>query len=275
MRARWKTITITADPDDPNRTPRVSPEHARQQIELYGRDNPWVMATILGRFPPGGFNNLLTLDDVERAMHRFYRPEDYRHAPKIIGVDVALDGDDKSSIFRRQGIQAWKARMFRNIKSRDLAGWVAQTEDNWEADGVIVDGTGGYGAALIDALEQMNRKPWDCQFAARADKPEKFYNKRAEICWDAAEWIKNGGALEDDPELLEEATQLKYGFKNGRLIIEPKLEFKKRVGRSCDNWDSLIVTFAFLITPKESILPAHILKGPRQQAESWSPYDAL
>jgi len=273
LRSGWHTITITADPDDAERTPRVSVEHARRQIDLYGRDNPWVMATILGQFPPGGFQNLLSLDDVERAMKRFYRPEDYRHAPKIIGVDVAREGDDQSVIFRRQGLQTWEPKSFRNLKSRQLCGHVAQGEDNWEADGVIVDGTGGYGASLIDALEDLNRHPWDCQFAGKPDNP-KYYNKRAEIWYEMAEWVQDGGALPDVPELLEELTQTKYSFKGDRIIIEPKDELKKRIGRSPDTADALAVTFAFRVTPKEPVVPAGLLKN-RSRAEAWSPYESL
>jgi hypothetical protein len=33
----WRVIDITADPDDPGRTPRVSVEHAREQIGLWSR----------------------------------------------------------------------------------------------------------------------------------------------------------------------------------------------------------------------------------------------
>ena len=55
----WKVIDITADPDDPRRTPRVSVEHAREQIGLYGRDNPWVLVNIFGQFPPSSLNALI------------------------------------------------------------------------------------------------------------------------------------------------------------------------------------------------------------------------
>src|SRR3546814_15327378 len=52
----WETITITADPDDPKRTPRVSVEHAQEMLALHGRDHPGVMDTTPGLFPPTGFN---------------------------------------------------------------------------------------------------------------------------------------------------------------------------------------------------------------------------
>ena len=38
-----RVTEMTADSDSPDRTGRVSIEHARQQIATYGRDNPWVM----------------------------------------------------------------------------------------------------------------------------------------------------------------------------------------------------------------------------------------
>jgi len=273
LRKRWKIISITADPDDPKRTPRVSVEHAAEQINSYGRDNPWVMATILGLFPPGGFNNLLTLEEVETAIRRFYRPEDYRHAPKIIGVDVAREGDDRSVIFRRQGIKAFKPDIYRNIKSIDLAGWTSQKEDDWEADGVIVDGTGGYGSSVIDARNQSNRDTYDCQFAGQAMNHHKYYNKRAEIWYEMAEWIKERGQIPDVPGLLEELTQVKYGYKGDRIILEPKEEFKKRLGQSPDLSDALAVTFAFPIEPKQRTLPASMLA--KQEHETLDPFEHL
>ncbi|MEO7938716.1 MAG: hypothetical protein ABIR55_08840, partial [Burkholderiaceae bacterium] len=60
----WHVTEITSDPDDPKRTPRVSVEWAQQQIEKYGRENPWVLVNVFGRFPPSSMNALLGPDDV-------------------------------------------------------------------------------------------------------------------------------------------------------------------------------------------------------------------
>ena len=66
-RDQWFVVSITADPDDPKRTPRVDAEWARENIAKYGRENPWVMAFILGQFPPGSINALLSVEEVEAA----------------------------------------------------------------------------------------------------------------------------------------------------------------------------------------------------------------
>ena len=50
----WKVIkSQAADPEQILYcTPRESVDHSREQIELYGRDNPWVLINIFGQFPP-------------------------------------------------------------------------------------------------------------------------------------------------------------------------------------------------------------------------------
>jgi phage terminase large subunit len=84
-RRDWHVIEITADPDDPRRTPRVSVDWARGQIEKYGRDNPWVMSYILGKFPPSSINTLMGSEDVLAAMRRNLASHQYSFAPKVVG----------------------------------------------------------------------------------------------------------------------------------------------------------------------------------------------
>lgn len=254
LREQWYIVTITADPDDPNRTPRVPIEHAAEQIRLNGRDNPWIMATILGQFPPSGFNSLLGIEDVEAAMKRFYRPDQYSFAAKILGVDVARMGDDRSVIAPRQGLVCFKPKIFRNVDSSQLAGHVAMAEDKWQADGVIVDGTGGYGSGVIDKLSDLGRSPFDCQFAGSPFNP-KYANKRAEIIYEFAEWIKLGGALPPIPELVAELTTPTYTFKGDKILVEPKESIKKRLGRSPDLADAYATTFAYPIAPRLRPVP--------------------
>jgi phage terminase large subunit len=68
LRHQWYVVRITGDPDDPNRSPRIDLEWARDQIQTWGRDNPWIMSSLLGQFPPSSINALLGLEDVEAAM---------------------------------------------------------------------------------------------------------------------------------------------------------------------------------------------------------------
>jgi phage terminase large subunit len=117
-RRLWYVIEITGDPDDAKRSPRISVEWAKAQIEKYGRDNPWVLVNVFGRFPPSSLNVLIGPDEVRAAMKRYYREFEIGKAPKILGVDVARFGDDASVIMPRQGIQMFKPAKYRNIDSR-------------------------------------------------------------------------------------------------------------------------------------------------------------
>jgi phage terminase large subunit len=102
-RHMWRVFEMTGDPDDPKRSPRVSNEWARQQIEKYGRDNPWVRINVFAEFPQASLNVLLGPDDAEQARRRNYTQADIDHAARILGVNVARFGDDSSVIFPWRG----------------------------------------------------------------------------------------------------------------------------------------------------------------------------
>lgn len=255
--ASWRVITITADPGDPKRTPRVSVEHAQEMIDTYGRDNPWVMATILGLFPPAGFRSLLGIEDVEAAMNRHLRDDQYEFAARVLGVDVAREGDDSSVIFPRQGLAAFPPIVMRNVDSLHGAGQVMRKQDDWQADGVFVDNTGGFGGGWIDRMVQMGCSPIGIHFAAKADDV-RYANKRAEMWFKMAEWVKSGGALPNIPALKPELTVPTYSFKGDQFMIEPKEQIKKRLGRSPDLADGLALTFAYPVVARPRGPLAHL-----------------
>lgn len=262
---QWDVITITADPDDPKRTPRVSVEHAQEMIRTYGRDNPWVMATILGLFPPTGFNALLGPDDVDAAIARHYRQEQIETAPIVLGGDVARQGDDSSAIARRQGRQAFPIKTMRIPDTMVLAQQFIREMKETKADGILVDETGGYGAGVIDAMRQLGHPVIGVQFGSRASD-YRFYNKRSEMYFMMAEWVKNGGALPDDRELKEELCATTFVYQGDKFRIVEKELIKEQIGRSPDKADALALTFAMPIAKR------HPLAQYQQAVEDYDPY---
>jgi hypothetical protein len=276
-RANWVVITITADPDDPKRTPRVSTEHAREMIEAYGRDNPWVMATILGLFPPSGLNQLLGPDDVERAMSRIPTDDGWRALARIVGVDVARFGDDESVIARRNGQVMLPLEVRRNVDSIQGAGWAAQAAVDFfagaeghrqvlraKADRIFVDDTGGWGAGWIDQLRVLGHPVTGVGFAGKADDP-RYFNKRSEMHFRLADAIKTGGlCLPKDPHLARELVVPLYYYQGDRMRVEEKDQIKARLGKSPDRADAAALTYAFHVTP-----------GPRIEEQPMSVRHAL
>lgn len=243
QRQLWTIITITADPEDPKRTPRVDIAHAKEQIELHGRDNPWVMVTILGLFPPHGFNVIVSVDEVEAAMRRGLKEDAYGWSQKRLGIDVARFGDDRSVIFPRQGLMAFRPVEMRKVRTTDIAARVMQAKNKWGSEMEFIDDTGHWGHGVIDNLFAAGFSPHGIQFHAPALDP-RYKNRRAEMWLEMGKWIKRGGCIPNIQSLVGELTTPTYTFANGKLQLEEKDQVKKRLGRSPDIADALALTFA-------------------------------
>ena len=109
-------------------------------------------------------------------------------------------------------------------------------------------------AALVRAgstsFRALGREPIGVQYAGAAHDPKQFANKRAEMYWDAAQWVKDGGALPDCPEILAAFPQTLYTFKGDAIILEPKEVIAEKIGYSPDHLDALITGFAEPVQPK-------------------------
>lgn len=286
-RSEWDVVSITADPGDPKRTPRVDIEWARAQIALYGRENPWVMAYILGQFPPGSINALLSVEEVERAMDLHPRPEDYTWAQKRLGVDVARFGDDPTVIFPRQGIVSFMPTVMRHVRdsaaSVDIGNRVMARRNEWMRDGspydyddvlMFFDDTVGWAHGAVDFLRASGLSPYAIRFDNKQTSDDRYYNLRCEMWMRMADWIKAGGSLPPIPGLVPQLTQPTYSFKDGKFIIESKDQIKKRLGRSPDEADALALTFAIPDAPAGTRKNANGLMGmgaPKKPQE-YDPY---
>lgn len=249
LRDQWHLISITGDPDDPKRSPRIELDWAREQIRTYGRDNPWVMALILGLFPPSSLNSLLGPDEMNAAMNLHLPIDVYGHAAKVIGVDVADQGDDSTVLFPRQGLAAFRPVVMRNARPLEVATRIARAYQTWDADAVLIDDTGGWALGVMERLDDAHIPYIPINFSGKANDP-RYYNKRAEIYFLAAEWVKRGGALPNMPEIVREATEPTYTIKGSQFLIEPKEKIKARLGRSPDLWDAFVVSHGCEVVPR-------------------------
>jgi phage terminase large subunit len=259
-RERWMVVEVTGDPDDPKRCTRIPLDMAMEAIADKGRDDPWVMAHILGKFPPGGINTLITPDDVELAMNRAPRIDEFDFAPRILGIDVAREGLDRSVIFRRQGRMVYAPDVMRGVMGREGSQRAANHWNSWRADACFIDNTGGFGGSWLDHLKDMGHTPIPIHFAAAPFDP-RFLNKRAEMWFALATWIKEGGALPRIPDLANELTAVTYAHKGDKLKLEDKDAIKKRLGFSPDLADALALTFAS---------PVAVARGPLWERENKS-----
>ena len=219
-------------------------------------------------------DQLISLSDSNAAANREYPDKDFMDAPKILGVDPARFGDDRSVIIRRQGLKASDIVMFRGLDNMQLAARVAQICQDWDPDAVFIDSGGG--AGVLDRLRQLDYDPVEVPFGGRAILEQQFVNRRTEMWWNMKEWIEAGGWIPSDPMLRQELSTPTYWFDSqGRKVLESKDEIKKRLqgGASPDIADALALTFAYPVG-KRLPLEVRVRLKPVSQLD-YDPYDKV
>lgn len=72
------------------------------------------------------------------------------------------------------------------------------------------------------------------------------------------QWLLDGGAIPDDPQLEVELTSREFGHNDkDQLVLERKKDMKKRLGVSPDYADALYLTFAEPV-PKRDVPRGHL-----------------
>lgn len=188
-------------------------------------------------------NSLIPLDVVNAAFGKHLRADQFDRMPRIVGVDVARFGNDRSVIQKRQGLACFEPMIYRGLDNMALAGIVAREIVQWKPDAVFIDA--GRGEGVIDRLRQLGHGPIEVNFGGRPLDTQRYANKRSEM-WDSTrEWLESGGALPRNDELRASLVVPTYSFDAaGRMVLEPKDKMKERVGMSPDPGDALALTFA-------------------------------
>ena len=224
-------------------------QQIQQWIDDYGIDSDFVKVRVRGMFPNMSAKQYFSVADVDAAFGRIVRPEQFNFAPVIITCDPAWEGDDMLEIGRRQGLTF---RVLRSIPKNDndieVAGILAQIEDDEKADAVFVDA--GYGTGIVSAARTWGRN-WHLVWFAGESPDPGFLNKRAYMAGQLKKWLKEGGAIPEDRELYEDILAPETVPRtDGKIQLESKKEIKKRLGRSPGRFDSLLLSFAAPVQAK-------------------------
>jgi hypothetical protein len=224
------------------------------------RPNDLFRVKVLGMFPKVGEDVLIPYEWIELANQRWLE-----HGSELVygdekknrlGVDVAGMGRDESVLCHRYGNFVLKFEGYHAGGKADhmhVAGMVAK-ELARPGTKAFID-TIGEGAGVYSRLvEQGFQNAYSCKFSESAEGLSdvtgeyEFANMRAYLHWAVRDWLnpanKTGAMLPVNDKFMEEATEIKWKFQsNGKIIIEPKEEIIKRIGRSTDYFDPLANTF--------------------------------
>lgn len=245
----------------------------RDEVERMRRDmaEQVFAREMLCDFSAAGDDQLISLSDVEAATQRSADSSVIIAAPKVLGVDPARFGDDRSVIVKRQGLKCFEPQVYRGIDNMTLADRVAMTIQDWEPDAVFIDA--GAGSGVIDRLRQLGYDVVEVAFGGKATDPG-YLNKRAEMWFGMRDWIMAGGIIPNLMELKQDLATPTYWYDAaGRRQLEPKEDIKKRGLPSPDIGDALALTFAMPVAPR-AVLPNPLHRAHNAQRRDYDPYSS-
>jgi hypothetical protein len=215
------------------------------EVERYRQsvDENTFKREMLCDFAASGDDQLMSLTDVNEACKRHLRKDEYAYAAKVIGVDPARFGDDRSVIFCRQGLYAMAPQVFRGVDNMVLADKVAQQIEIFRPDAVFVDA--GNGSGVIDRLRQLHHDVVEVHFSG-TPSAARYLNKRAEMWFEVRDWLRAGGTIPDLVDLKQDLAAPTYKFTPAdKIQLESKDDIKSRGLPSPDLGDALALTFAY------------------------------
>jgi hypothetical protein len=192
---------------------------------------------------------------VRAAMDRWI---DLRLRPDVIGCDVARGGDDQTVKAPRNG--NWFARLekYPGRTTPDGQSVVALLAGNATVNIDVI----GIGASAYDVGREHGLTMIPINFGAGSRAKDKsgtlhFVNKRAECYWSFREALdpasNNDIALPPDPELEADLCAPRWSAQSNGIKIEAKEDIKKRIGRSPDCADSVVLAWASGLNPSELV----------------------
>lgn len=254
----WHNIRIAAQ-DTPNFTgeqvPKllsdnlVSTAYVQRAQDEWGVDSPIYISKVEGRFPLDAKDGVIPGSWVAQC-HILDLPE--KKEPLEAGLDPARDGEDKAVLWLRQGkraLQKWTWAFTPDPKQ--LAEFVLAIMQERGVTSLKIDGDGlGWGiAGIFDVWQEQGLHQCEAvpiYGSKKADNDSKFFNKRAEVWWQARERTRlhewDLGALDDDD--MADLTASRYKINPaGKIQLEKKEDIKKRIGHSPDSADALLLAF--------------------------------
>lgn len=231
---------------------RVSKEWADQRARQWGPSSALYANRVLGEFHSADEDGVIPLSWVEAAVERWRANEEPSVPIDRLGVDVARSGADQTCIAIRAGQRIVELRFTSHEDTMETAGRVNGLLSAHPCAVAVID-TDGVGAGVYDRLHESTSALVAFHGGAKTRNRDKsrelgFLNVRAAAWWRLRETLDpaNGSTVElpDDPVLLGDLTAPHWKIgSNSRIQIESKDDIRKRLGRSTDAGDAVVMAF--------------------------------
>lgn len=254
----WNVIKISVF-DSPNFTGEEVSEEAKRKLTGHdwidfmekevGRGTAIWTSKVLGEFPEVDEMSTIPLGWIHRAQERYQEWEDAGKPLSgryLLGVDVARYGGDKTAFAHRRGDVVTSVDVYPGGDTEATAERVLEQTGST----AVVD-TNGVGAGVYDKIRAKGMPALPFNSGNRTSLRDKsgqieFYNLRAAATWRLREALDPGKnptlCLPPDELLAADLSAPRWKtMAGGKLVIETKIEVKKRLGRSPDRGDAVIL----------------------------------
>tara|TARA_Y100000114_G_scaffold154151_1_gene175597 strand:+ start:961 stop:2337 length:1377 start_codon:yes stop_codon:yes gene_type:complete len=239
LRDSWWTKKVSCEDSH-----LVSEDFIQEMEVKYGADSNAMRVRCYGEFPTAEDDTLISLHAVEQASKRTV--EQPEGTAVVWGLDVARYGDDASVLCIRKNRHLVSLHSWKKLSLMELSGRVLDLLNSADEppDEILVDSI-GLGAGVLDRLRELDIPARGVNVSESPAMADRYANLRAEL-WDLTKsWFGEEVQIPNDDSLIADLTAPRYFFNSsGKMIVESKAETKKRLGRSTDFADSLVLTFA-------------------------------
>lgn len=223
--------------------PRVSADFVQQVVDTYGENSNAYRVRVLGEFPLADDDTLIPADLVDAAVVRDVSED--TNAPLVYGVDPARFGDDSSVLCKRRGDWVYPLMSWRGLDTMQLVGQIVNEAELDKPEEICVDSI-GLGAGVADRLRELGYNVRDVNVSEASALNPKASRLRDDLWLQLRDFFAQRACKIPRDEILRgDLVSPTYKFaSNGKLVVEPKADMKKRLRRSPDRADALAATFA-------------------------------
>lgn len=275
----WWTRHVTVD--EVIAAGRIKPADVEQLARQWGENSAVFKNRVLGEFCESSEDCVIPLAWIEAANRRWeerielleknwnwiegakqgrwpkWRWRDGRNAEPLdaISIDIARsDLGDKTVLARRQATTITQLDRYSIADTAPTVGYASNLLERWQSAYSMVDII-GIGAGPFDQLREKFGKraiPFNASEAADfkdRSKEIEFSNKRAAAYWNMRELLDpaygSDIALPPCDLLTGDLTAVRRGrmTSSGKMTIESKDDIRKRLGRSTDDGDAVVMAF--------------------------------
>ncbi len=255
-----KTPNFTDEFDKPGLAPKqvldelrellISSTYVEEMRHDVGEGSPMWQSKVRGEVPEESEGGVVPMMFLKRVMVEREEPwPEQDLMPVELGVDVGAGGD-MTVVYERRGRVAGRKWSMRTPDPEQALGLVMQAIAETSATSVKVDAIGiGWGLCgmLTQALDGKGGAPviHPVYVSQAAPDSTRFYLLRDQIWWDIAREFCRDRVW--DLSGIDEATQAQLiaprTRPGPRIKIEKKEDTKKRLGRSPDDADALLLAY--------------------------------